>query len=447
VEAIDLASTLLQTQDSAVATYICTSGSKERKVKPGILFIALREGLAFHQQSKDMPDQDENYLDATAALLGQARPLLLNRSKKFIGQKLLAELLSRDPLNHLCQLGAHAPPLTPDIPYQKVLAESDEYSDLGGVENCGVEARRVLFCLLTDASRSPLLSSLGRNDNSSQVDGQKVVQTLIRLLQDPKGRGIQTQQFLVHCIEKTPSLLPNLFRVLSFPEPKNVFGFISNINFVSTLIREGPSPLACIPPNNDQDTEVAMDDMFLTIVPLKLRRHPIAKALQSGNPLVVLECLKLIARALERFDLLKSEGIKKKQWSQDYVDQLSTAFAQWLPDLQIVLTVRTRFDGFSRNKVNMLISNALYLVVESFCLVLPSLVRDASFDWMKLLPNSEQFSRATPIIQRRVLKSLKLIIDVCKIKSNTQNTSPLILSPSHLVCLNLNHRRAYPISS
>jgi hypothetical protein len=64
---------------------------------------------------------------------------------------------------------------------------------------------------------------------------------------------------------------------------------------------------------------------------------------------------------------------------------------------------------------------------------LPSLVRDTHFDWMKLLPSAEQFSRATPIVQRCVLKSLNLIINICKVNSNTHKHVPSCLSSISLV--------------
>lgn len=236
--------------------------------------------------------------------------------------------------------------------------------------------------------------------------------------------------FLVHCVEKTPSLLPNLFRVLTFPEAKKTYDFVSHLNIVSLLLRKGPSPLACLPPA--QQEEIDIDEVLLMILPAKLRRHPMGKAMQSGNALVVLECLKLVKFALDRFQLLKREILQQPQQSEHRVDRLSAAFAQWLPDLQILLAVRSRFDAFSGSKSNILISDCLYRVLESFSLVLPTVIRETSFDWMKLLPSAEKFFQAVPLVQRRVLKTLQLIIKTCKVNAE-KSESNFVFSVSFLM--------------
>lgn len=410
VEAINLATTLVQANDSAVATYICTSGNRERKVKPGILFVAFREGLASHPNSDGVPESDDNYLDAVADMLSDSRSFLLEKSRK-IHKFQLGELFSRDPLMHLCDFTAHAPPLKGSFWINKETVSSED-SVVDALQNAAEEARQLLFPLLSDPSNSPFLHLKGRESQWWKNEGPQTVRAMIRLLQIPNG-GNHIRKFLVYCVTKTPMLLPHLFRAINFPDPKKSFAFVSQLGFVSNILRNGPCPCDCLPSNIIDDGDRDLAEVLLVVVPLKLKQQPIAKALQNGNPLVVLESLKLIKVALEKFGILKSKEIRLRRQTE----QLSSMMAKWLPDLQIILSVRTRFDPFAtRNKPNALISHCLYSVLESFASVLPSSVRNAKFDWMKLLPGAPNFLKASPLVQRRVLRSLKRIIETCTVR-------------------------------
>lgn len=404
VEAINLATTLIKTRDSAVNTYICTMGSRERKVKPGILYTAFREGLLSKQQGSTMAESDDNYMEAVADMIHSFRSLILNHSRS-INRKLLFDLLARDPLLNMCQLLSYAPPMTNDNTFVDVLNEKDSYSELESLPKAAVEARRLLLPVLSDSSRSPFLASTE----------QQLVRTLIQLLHVPNG-GIQMHHFLIDCTIKTPALFPSFFRMLRFPDPKKTFDFIASLHFVTSLIRRGPSAVACL--STTTDSTGNMDDILVTLFPIQFKRQALARALQSDNSLVVLECLKLIKAVVDRFDLLRAEGSKQMQWSDDYINRLSAALIQWLPDMQVMLKVRAQFDAFSQSKECALINDCLHRILERFAVVLPSLVREVKFDWMKLIPNkTNRFFQALPLVQRSVLRTLKLIIGVCDVSS------------------------------
>ena len=412
VEAINLVTTLVKTRDSAVNTYICTGGSKERKVKPGILFIAFREGLLLRRQGIVSLESDDDYFDAIADLMYHFRLLILNQSRS-INQKLLLNLLRKEPMQNLCQLLSHAPPLTDDNTVSSVIGAKDSYPELESLPNAAVEARRLLFPLLSDPSKSPFLSSRNMLHSS---EGEQLIRTLVNLRQIPNA-GITMQHFLVDCVQRTPTLFPGFFKMLAFPDHKNIFEFISWSNLVSSLMRQGPSPLECLSHVQDHTKADLMDDIIVVIFPIKFKRQTLAKSLQSGNPLVVLECLKLITASLERFRILKEEGLKEQEWSNDFIDKLSNTFSQCLPDIQILLTVRTRFDAFTTNKTNALINHGLNRVLDSFALTLPSLIKEAKFDWIKLIPGkASRFFGGLPLIQRSVLGTLNLVIGLCEVR-------------------------------
>ena len=153
-EAILLTTRLLNANDAAVNTYICTGGSKERKVKPGILFIALREGLAVSQSTQESDDED--YHDAAADMVEHLRISLFTGSK-LVNPRLLFNLMARDPLQHLCRLSCHAPQLTEHRNFTRVLESNDDESEDDTLIGLGVEARRLLFPLLSDQVISPFL--------------------------------------------------------------------------------------------------------------------------------------------------------------------------------------------------------------------------------------------------------------------------------------------------
>lgn len=124
IEAMNLATALLKTADSAVITYICKSGSHELKVKAGILFIAFRKGL---QEDRTLAQQfEDEYIEAVVEMLVNFCSLILNQSRA-INRKLLHDLLVKEPLQNLSRLLSSAPPLPNGITFLDVLFAEDSY--------------------------------------------------------------------------------------------------------------------------------------------------------------------------------------------------------------------------------------------------------------------------------------------------------------------------------
>jgi len=404
MEAIFLATCLLDARDAAVNTYICTGGSKERKVKPGILFIALREGLATSYPNNDRNDND-NYNDAAADMLEHLRISMFTGSK-LKNPRLLFNLMARDPLQHLCRLSSHAPPLTKKRNFIEVLdGKDDENMDLDStLVNLGVEARRLLFPLLSDRITSPFLPKFG---------SEQVARSMVRLLES-ENIGIELRRFLLYCTKKNPSLIEDLFKLLAIPDPKNSFGFISRASFIALLLSKGPSPIACVSSTAGK-RKICIRDILSILFPIKLKGQFLARSLQNGNNLVRLESFKMIMIILKRFRSLRLEGGRRYKWDEGFIKMLTLATFQWLPDLQILLSLRSRFDGISGSRCGSILSGYLFRVIEDYIITLPSLVRRVNFDWMKLLPcNASKFNQALPFLQVRILSCLQIIIKSCQ---------------------------------
>ena len=400
-EALLLATRLLNANDAAVNTYICTGGSKERKVKPGILFIALREGLAVSQSTQESDDED--YHDAAADMLEYLRISLFTGSK-LINPRLLFNLMARDPLQHLCRLSSHAPQLTEDQNLTTVLDGKDNETEDSALVGLGVESRRLLFPLLSDEVTSPFLPNFGL---------EQVARSIVRLLESSSA-SVEMRRFLIYCTKKNPALVEELLKLLTIPDPKKSFDFISRASFISDLLSKGPSPDVCISSMQGRQN-ISIRDILSILLPIKLKGQFLARALQSGNNLVRMESFKLILIILRRFRSLRFKAQSQYEWDEGFIRMLTLATVQWLPDLQILLSLRSRFDGLSGDRSGAVLSGYLFQVIESYVTTLPSLVDRVTFDWMKLLPSkASEFHQALPFLQVRILACLYTIIKSCR---------------------------------
>jgi hypothetical protein len=414
--ALQLARMLVQVQDSDIAGHVCTAGSRERKIKPGILYLSLRQGLSLDDNNPFLEDDGESdkYFDTVMDLLRAVRLHILERPR-IISRKALSDLFSWDALHNLCILGAHAPTL--EAPFDDVLtAQQSSLVDLTSAQSAAVEARRFLFLLLAGKGKSPFLNSQGREGPLSKLDSHLLVRVMLHLFQIPSS-GLEVRKFLLHCMTLTPSLLPVFLESITFPEAKHSFRFISHVRFIAMVMQNGPTALTCIPTIHEQGKEATVNEIFSTLFPAKLNKQKLSKAIQVGNALVVLECLKLIITALHRFGSMLKASSKTHQWSSAFSDQLATGFLQKLPDLQVLLTLRTRFDAFAQAKGSALVNECLFRVFDSYATTLPESVKSSKFDWMKLLPTSaDAFSKASRMVQECALNTVELLRKVREVR-------------------------------
>jgi len=139
---------------------------------------------------------------------------------------------------------------------------------------------------------------------------------------------------------------------------------------------------------------------------------------------VRVECFKMIIVILDRFESLRKEGAKQYKWDETFLQELTAATFQRLPDLQILLSLRSRFEGILGSKCGAILSDYLFRVIQTYVTYSPSLIETENFDWMKLLPgDAEKFNGVLPILQVRILKCLQTIMKYCK-----RNSDHLLLS-------------------
>lgn len=407
-EAIRLATVLLKTGDTAVSTYIATSGNRERKVKPGILYCAFREGIAKHSQASHFGEigHGDDYFGAVMELFAFSRKLLhsSNLSKVF-GSRLLLELFVRDPLYHLSDIALYAPQLSTTRTYKQVLDGTDEIQpdEHKALSQVGTEARRLLYLLLASRKESPFLGH-----PFVKMQSLMLVSVIVRLLH-AKQTGMQERNFLLHCVSVSPSLLPEIFRILSIPDSKKSFEFLSIMRFVSMLIDMGPSAFACLDCPVEAIFEKEIKDILPVFWPLKLYRQSFGRAMQSGNNLVFLECIKCVHNSLKRFHSLLM-ALPKEGKTETFTSNLVAEYTQLLPDVQLLLAVRAKYDTSSNETATNLVCQGIHVLLEEYAKILPDSIQKTNFDWMKLLGEPKVFLSSPKLVQRRIACCLHSIL-------------------------------------
>ena len=120
---------------------------------------------------------------------------------------------------------------------------------------------------------------------------------MVRLLESPNAT-IELRRFLVYCTKENPCLIEDLLKLLTIPDPKNSFDYVSRASFIADLLSEGPSPLTCVSSMLGRENMCIRDSLSI-LLPVKLKGQFLAKALQNGNNLVRIESFKLIMIMLD----------------------------------------------------------------------------------------------------------------------------------------------------
>ena len=366
--AIDLAAALAHARhDAVVVSCIRSPGARDRKIPPGIWYLALHEGLA----TDDKHNSPQHYDRAVQEFLQTVREVLLSESSSSLIQ---ADTLSRDALQNLTHWTLLAPKLSShDSSWEPVVAATDAYpatTPLSQQQQAAIEARRVLWVLLT--VRSSLLRTA-----SHKV---AVVRCLRQLLDH--DTSVHMQDFVLRVVTVTPQLLPLIFRDFDFSNRARTFELLARLRLVSMLIRKGPTVRQCLESSRNDN---------LTILPAALKKQALHKLLQNKNPLVVTEVLKLVAFALERCRVYLDE-------TPTNGEEINRQLYSYFPDPVAIFSLMLRASN------PFLLWHACH-VIQMLHTTLPQ--QEFKLDWTKLL--SEDFPKASLFVQTKVLRMLLTI--------------------------------------
>jgi len=401
MSAICLASVLVEQEDSVVLSCIGTSGAKDRKIRPGLLFLVLKDGIS-DVAAPAGRGMHSSFLRNISRLLVSIR-LVLARNR--IQNRYLTDIFSRDCIQNLCHIATCAPRLGdfPSVQFGDILKASDCYSArLTPFEQVVVDARRLIFPVLAQTERSPLLLSL-REGNRRAGHCEEILGRGLSLLLE-NHNGVEIQRFVVHCASTTPSLLPSLMRLLSFPDPKKTFAFIHRLYTVGRILRYGPPPAECVS-KCPTPMDAPLKDTFLaTIFPTHLKKQHLSKALQSSNPFLVSETLKLLLLQFRQFLALCQDT--------NSLPNPTDSFFRKFPDLHIIASIFSRFETINGARDAVVIGNAcdlLKCIAEAPFMIL----RDFHFDTTKLFPSDARAFCASPLIfQKKVLNCVRMVVDM-----------------------------------
>jgi hypothetical protein len=385
--ALRLTAILVGQHDPAVFSCISSPGVKDRKIKPGLAYVALKEGLTGLRDHGN----DDVLLSASSLLRAMFKLITDNT----LPRRLIYELMSRDFVQNLCHLTEQAP--NNNHAFQNALDRTNDDHGTNAKEQLYIAARGLLFTLLMDPTKSPLLYALATDDKSAKNSEQVLVRAMIALLETHAGLDVQT--FLVGCTTTTPRLQRALFQALSFPDSnKHVFLFCKRLNFVARMIRNGPSSLDL------NDAEGANDATH--IFPTGFRKQLISKALRSSNPFLVSETLKFLIQVLNRF-----EADLEKVSNPETKEGLRHSFCTCLPDLLSVLNLFTRFD-MSVSKANAVVTGYACDLIRALRRVASQTLLDTNFEWIKLLPkDASVFCKAPLSLQTKIISLLVAVTE------------------------------------
>ena len=449
---IQLTRTLLSSQDSTVLHYIGSPGSKDRKLSAGLLVLALRDGLRDTFAAVDLvvsPTRDAYYQEIVRLLQTLRQILYSTSSRSLYSTRRWVEIFSPDVLQNLCDLSLHAPVLSkPDL-FQTVLDATDTYTyttttkSLSSLEVAAMEARRLLWPLLVDRKRSPLLQWVIQlqqqhqgtvvgatvNKQSGQNPANHAEQSLVRAMgrlldTHPAPGRLAWQHCLCHGMAATPTLLPDLFQKLTVPDPnKHPFSFLARLRFISLVVQsDGTTPAACLTHLTTLGrcvVESNVDPVVRILAPSALKKTVLSKAMQSKNALLVAETLKCLICLIQRIDTVKNSIFAENE-AEDaakFWALLSAKVVILLPDLQVLLSTLSRFDLAEGDRAAPVLCGHLCQLLLSYASNLPEVILGVKFDWIKLLPvETEIFCRLPATLQVKLLRTLEALLTINKVR-------------------------------
>lgn len=314
-----------------------------------------------------------------------------------------------------------------------IVRGKDSYEDLNSIEGVAVEARRLLFTLLSDAERSPFLNVIRFRDRADQAEAHfsQLSKALHSLLLDRANNQIM-RVFLRTCLATTPHLLPYVFRGLYLSDPKPNYRTLSSLTFVERVVSDAPSAQAVLLSyqQGGQTAHISRD----YIVPTCVSKVLLGKVIQSSSALILSSGLKLIATLLDR----ASEFVSALSDSTTHGSTIRESVLQHLPQISLLLSIPTRFDPFEENgsQSNAVVVLELCKTIQSYGRLDSSLITNLQFDWVKLLPIESEQEQDGPLrsfinVEPCCLVAILQLLNSVSRLDNT--TSPKMLT--HVLCI------------
>ena len=319
-----------------------------------------------------------------------------------------------------------------------MLAPLDSNLDnISFVESAAVEARRLLFVLLSDAQSSPFLDVIrfSRANKEQLVAHLSQLSKAVHTLLLDRGANPSIKVLLRTCLDCTPQLVPYIFRGLHLSDPKPNYRTLSSLTLVDGVVRDAPSTQKVVcSDHGGQITcgtisreQLSLDKVLPAIIPNCVSKVLLGKIVQSTSALLVSSGLKLIVTLLHRageFVSALMEG--SKEGCDEFKESICQAILNHLPQIPLLLSIPARFDPFveKSSSANAIVVMELFKTLEAYWQLDPSHFAKLQFDWAKVVPigiqvDSDDISRhffnAEPLLQSTILRALA---DVSRLDSS-----------------------------
>ena len=396
IELLEWIGWLASIPDHVILSRLCSPGARERKISPGLLFISLKDGLG--------DSGHESIAHVIELLVRKIRSVLLSEDSR--SRKILIDLLSRDVVHNLCQISSCAPVLSSQNGLEHVLKFTDKAENQK--EAVGSETRRLLFLLICDPEKSPLIQSIQRNLKNAKRARPLILQIVQHFL---KTEGGEITKLVLRTLRVNPSLFASLLQSIPFPDMKKAFAFIARVNLAANIILHGPSVEECL--GKDGSLKNVVDDgtVLQLFLPCNLKDAVVRKALQSGNFLVVAEVLKLIVFVLKRiWSYMPASGGDKNATLE--IKRLWGLLKAWIPDPTMLVSLLMKADA-SRGQSSIFVANRVCVILKLLLERVPEVFSDFTFDWSKLLSKDNSFASARSTVQIGRLETI-----LCMLQAN-----------------------------
>ena len=422
VECLRLICTLIEKRDAQILSRLTevplwmarnnASGQKKGSVDKnlGLAYVALRNGvqllLGLRHKSKD-DDEFQALARVISRLLRAVRNSVIPRgggaktgSHEDTFTNHAIDLFSGEVLRILTTLALLAPTsaATPESIQAIVVDENDSYDRLTPVQAAAVEGRRILYVILIDVYRSPLLVRV-----HSRTEGQAA------RIQEQRDSCLRQLSAALHCLAGSEDKLSMmLIGVALTTTPRLVPTFLNGLKLGHT-----PESLSCAesiisaaPPLTTGmiGASPCSNDAISFLVPDGVTNNLWSKVLQSSSALTVASGLKLIISISRRFEEFKEE-IRER--NQHVLDSTKEALMSRMPNANLLLSICPRFNPFSESSE----SNSIVLL--EFCQALQCLIgvdssylSGAKFDWSRILPEDVIFFGVQPQLQTRIIETV-----------------------------------------
>jgi len=448
---LDLTCTLLETNDPVVLSYTTNMGGqkKENKRKCGVVYTALRTiSLDDNLFSNDeIPVEAATKISSSLCRLLQAIRTNMLQSEDIDNCNQNKKHLSSNSYTQLEFFKGEVFDLLAELSRRKFQQSGNDNNEQSKtlVNNIYEECHQVVEVLLSDSLRSPFLIYLKSKDSPDKTSIfclQKLCRYLHMFLTGHPAKV--KQNFVICCLKRSPILLPTFFRTIQIPEIKPTIKCISTFSFISQLLSEGTWTRRPMMPQGSgidaQQGTLEAEQFISRIIPNSLTVNSLSKALQSSSAIFVAESLKLLLFMLRQTKFLYHNAS----------DDVMEAIQRRLPDLQVFLSIKMKFDpfkdgnDFAQSRQNSAVIMILCEILQLYSTLFTSTLASVQFDWAKLLPeNMNGFDTISIVFQHKIFTTISYIYDACKISTGRtlflasrfrMILSLMHASNSHLIC-------------